>query len=107
MIRTGLELDEGGVEGVRVLPSDVMNDQARDAALLRALLDAARIRGVVVLLRDGTCAIGSEMPEHHEDLRTAVVLACERLGLDPEPRSIRETLPDIGGQGSNEEGGDG
>lgn len=80
---------------------------ARDAALLRALLDATRIRGVTVLrdyYHDGAdCSIGAERQRSDgRDLREAIALACTRMGLDPEPPPA---TPAPGGMGSTEEGG--
>jgi hypothetical protein len=90
-----LELDLGDVISPR-------EQDRRDASLLRALLDAARIRGQVTLVdryhAGGMCLVGGErQTSEGATLRDACALAMGRLGLDPEPS--------CGGQGSTEEGG--
>jgi hypothetical protein len=90
-----LQLDMGDVISPR-------EQDRRDASLLRALLDAARIRGQVTLVdryhAGGMCLVGGErQTSEGATLRDACALAMGRLGLDPEPS--------CGGQGSTEEGG--
>jgi hypothetical protein len=97
VIRTGLEYDSGISRGT----------DARDAALLRALLDAARIRGQVVLVdryHDGciVCVGGERQTSEGRDMREAIAVACTRIGLDPEPPAQTIRAPETG---STEEGG--
>ena len=81
-------------------------DDARDAAMWRAVRDLARISGQVVLVdRIDTALVlvgGDRQTSEGRCLDDACAVACHRMGLDcePVPQTIR--APELG---STEEGG--